>query len=81
MNIDRSWAALSTNTTAISPVFLTTCDTTARLLVGAKTAVTKLKKESLGPAVARLNEAATGLKAVAQGVGQAGIFVDSLTKG
>jgi hypothetical protein len=78
VNIDRSWATLSTNATAMSRVFLNTCDTTSRLLAGTKDAVSKLRKEDLGPAVDRLNDASTGLKAVAQGINHAGIFVDSL---
>ena len=71
-------SAALTNVTAMSQKFQITCDTTTRLLAGTKDAITKLNKEDLGPAVVRLKAAGTGLKEVSRGVGQAGIFVDSL---
>ncbi len=77
-NIDTSWSVITNNAAAMSQAFATTCDTTTRLLAETKTAVTKLRKEDLGPAITRLNDAAAGLNAVAQGVSHTTQFVDSL---
>jgi hypothetical protein len=62
----------------MNKTFGTTCDTTERMLVEVKDAMTKLRNEDVRPALARMKDAGIGLKAVAQSVGNAGAFVDSL---
>jgi hypothetical protein len=62
----------------MSQAFVKTCDTTVRLLADTKNGVAKLRKEDLGPAITRINDAAAGLNGVAQGISQTNPFVDSL---
>jgi len=77
-NIDSTWDAFATNATAMSQAFVATCDKTTLLLNQTRYSVAKLRKEDLGPATTRLNDAAAGLRTVAQGVTQTTPFVDSL---